>query len=127
MAVRASGVSRYRQRPGLALWLALAAMLLRALLPSAYMPGRESPEGGYGLVLCSAALPAQGLQTQFAPHHASSGLCSFAHSAMAALPDSAWRWQLPPTQDERPQDRVALHAPLQSRLYPQARGPPASS
>ncbi|SEQ40077.1 Protein of unknown function [Solimonas aquatica] len=109
----------------LALWLALAAVLLRALIPAGYMLGREAGSDAYGLILCGEqnASPAQKdhlTSTQSGFSH-----CAFAFSAMAGVPGKAplFATLLPLRGPSFSLDLPARHA-RGKRLRPPSRAPP---
>lgn len=112
----------------LALWLALSAMLLRALIPGGFMLGRDAGSGTYGLVLCSEQSAFSSLKDSVT--HAQGGVshCAFALSAMASVPGSALPLFLPTLRREDLHSTAALfpHA-LGDHLRPPPRAPPCLS
>lgn len=113
----------------LALWLALSAMLLRALIPDGFMLGRSAERGGYGLIFCSSS-PLHADRADQAGTTAQTQLmhCAFALSAMSGLPGVALAL---PARLRFGSEAPAAHSQRQSdngaRLRPPARAPPSLS
>lgn len=113
----------------LAVTLALAAMLVRALLPMGWMPA-PAPDGGAVLVVCTM----DGLHHLPAGHPPAKGaaddrgyVCPFAAAAHLA-PPLVSAVVVPPATIARPEPVVpafARFASAVSQAHP-ARGPPAS-
>lgn len=113
-------LSRLRKRRSPWLGLLLAAALLRALIPSGFMLGRQALEGGYGLILCSEQNAQPALKGQPATAHSAASPCAFALSMAAALPASA-----PPLPLLRPAGEFRLASARPSlRLSQRWRRPP---
>lgn len=118
-----------------ALLLALAAMLLRAMIPSGFMLGREAGGGDLGLVFCSAASVAV---APFAPAAESSdpakfqagghASCAFALSALFSPPPAPMAAVLLFASIRAPLPLIARTVPLQ-RSYPRppSQAPPQHS
>ena len=112
-----------------ALWLALAAVLLRVLLPEGFMPERSAGERGIGLAICYASPLAKLRADQGQPSgiHDHGG-CVFSAAAGPALPSSGVHGDCQPAV-------VAAVAALDGASFssrfskgrPPARGPPAFS
>jgi hypothetical protein len=80
-------VFRHRRFSACAAWLALAAVVLRGLLPFGYMPARASGgETGITLVWCSGGSFVAHPKAPGLPSSLHAAQCAFAFSAMAALP-----------------------------------------
>ena len=111
------------------MWLALAAVLLRALIPDGFMLERHAGEPGVALAICYASPLAKLRADQGAPGASHvHGDCVFSAAAGPALPssgvDSGFGIRVP-------DDVIALAAP--SHLFsrddrrPPVRGPPELS
>ena len=112
-----------------ALWLALAAVLLRALLPAGFMPERRAGERGIGLAICYASPLAKLRADQGQPSgihdHAS---CAFSAAAGPGLPSSGIRsGQKPAVAANIAALDAARFASRFSNGRPPARAPPAFS
>lgn len=121
---------RWLEKPWFAALL-VAALALRALLPPGYMPG-TSPDGGFGLRLCSLHAPAVPASDDPAPRsndggssQDTHGVCPFAAAlAGAAPPVAALSVPLPAPARA---DFTAVAVPFAARLRSAAhrpRGPP---
>jgi hypothetical protein len=122
-------VFRHRRFSACAAWLALAAVVLRGLLPFGYMPARASAgEPGITLVWCSGGSLVTHPKTPGLPSSLHAAQCAFAFSAMAALPPTAAALVSLPTFPERP---GFLYRPLLAvacpHTRPPARAPPSLS
>ena len=121
--------SRHHGFRQFALWLALAAVLLRALLPAGFMPERRAGERGIGLAICYASPLAKLRADQGQPSgihdHAS---CAFSAAAGPGLPSAGIRSEQKPAVAA---DLAALDVSgSRSRFSngrPPARAPPAFS
>jgi len=103
----------------LAATLALAAMLLRAVLPAGWMP---NPDGAAGtpFVICSLSGP-QHIHPAHAPRDSSGKVCPFAVAAHLAAPElpvaairpvfTVWRSSPPAVYDWQPVRRIRAHSP----------------
>jgi DUF2946 family protein len=121
--------SRHHGFRQFALWLALAAVLLRALLPAGFMPERSAGERGIGLTICYASPLAKLRADQGQPSgvhdHAS---CAFSAAAGPGLPSSGIRsGQQPADAADIVTLDVARFASRFSKGRPPARAPPAFS
>lgn len=109
-------------------WLALAAVLLRGLLPTGFMPahaGGEAP--GIVIAWCSGGtLHFDGHDP--AGHRVESGQCPFALSAMAAIPPSLPALRASERRASGSASEAVPAKPAASfRALPPARAPPAYS
>jgi hypothetical protein len=112
-----------------ALWLALAAVLLRALLPQGFMLERAAGEAGVGLAICYAS-PLAKLR---ADHGTPAGTqahadCVFAAASSPALPSAAPLSGC--VADRQPFGSgwiAVLNRGTAPRLQPPARAPPRFS
>jgi len=120
----------HQQRSGrLTLWLVLAGLLLRAMIPDGFMPERREGTGGVALAFCYASPLAKLRADHGAPTPAHEhSQCVFAAATGPAL--------LAATTDEvhaygGTSGPVEPYAPLTLSLYskvrPPVRGPPAFS
>ena len=120
-------ISRRRIRTGLAVLLPL--MVLRALLPSGYMPVAE--DGRLRIVMCSAGLTlpddTHGDEDHRLP--GANGDCLFAHAAAAAPPAMHVIALAHPAQETREVSRTNLQLPPSTGppRTSAARAPPALS
>jgi hypothetical protein len=73
-------------------WLALAALVLRCLVPPGFMPEAHPDQRGFRMVLCSGAgtvtltVDADGVPIESGSHVADSRSCPFSAVAFAAAP-----------------------------------------
>jgi hypothetical protein len=121
-------LQRQRSRQ-FALWLVLAAVLLRALIPAGFMLERSAAGGGVSLAICYAS-PLARLR---ADHGVPAGVqlhadCAFAAAAAPALPGAAPAAVFGPVAYAlRPQRSLLSNLGAAPRLQPPARGPPLLS
>jgi len=119
---------RHRSRQ-FALWFALAAVLLRVLLPEGFMPERRAGERGIGLAICYASPLAKLRSDQGQPSGShDQGGCVFSAAAGPALASSGVHCEQKPAVVA---DVAALDAESFSSRFskwrPPARAPPAFS
>lgn len=114
---------RTHHRP-FALWLALAAVLYRALIPAGFMPATaEQARQGAVLVLCSGGLLKQSQEPGHPAAHAYEQ-CAFAAAAAPALPPSVAAAASFPAAFTVPAAAQPAAQSLPQLALPPVRGPP---
>jgi hypothetical protein len=121
-------LNRFRnRRQQFALWLALAAVFYRALIPAGFMPGTmQQARDGAVLVLCSGGALKAADRQPAAPHFYVN--CDFAAAAASAPPPELAPIALPAFAPVPPPAVALRRSGLnQPALPPPARGPPLYS